>query len=64
MKRVGDKVYGMEIHYKVKILEGTKGWVVKKKDTVILVAYKALAHTMDLRPEEYPDDEELQQLKF
>ena len=65
VKRVGDKVYGLEVHYKVKILEETKGWVGnKKKETVVLVAYKAIAHTMDLRPEDYPDDDELHMLKF
>ena len=65
VKRVGDKVYGLEVHYKVKILEETKGWVGnKKKETVVLVAYKAIAHSMDLNPEDYPDDEELNMLKF
>ena len=65
VKRVGDKVYGLEVHYKVKILEETKGWIGnKKKETVVLVAYKAIAHTMDLCPEDYPDDEELNMLKF
>ena len=65
VKRIGNNVYGMEVHYKVKILEETKGWVgARKKETVVLVAYKALAHSMDLRPEDYPDDDELQRLQF
>lgn len=65
VKRVGDKVYGLEVHYKVKILEETKGWIgPKKKETVVLVAYKALAHAMNLDPEDYPDAEEFQALKF
>lgn len=65
VKRVGDKVYGIEVHYKVKILEEMKGWIgQKKKETVVLVAYKALAHAMNLNPSEYPDDDELQALKF
>ena len=65
VKRVGDKVYGLEVHYKVKILEETKGWVGnKKKETVVLVAYKAIAHSMDLNPADYPDDDELHMLKF
>ena len=67
VKRGGDKVYGLEVHYKVKILEETKalGWIGnKKKETVVLVAYKAIAHSMDLNPADYPDDEELLQLKF
>ena len=65
-KRVGDKVYGIELHYKVKILEETKGWQLmgKKKDTVVLVAYKAIASVLDLDPEHFPDDDEFAALKF
>ena len=65
-KRVGDKVYGLEIHYKVKILEETKGWQImgKKKETVVLVAYKAIASLLDLDPEHFPDDDEFAALKF
>ena len=32
VKRIGDKAYGIELHYKAKILEETKDW---KKETVI-----------------------------
>ena len=62
-KRVGDKVYGLEIHYKVKILEETKGWQLEK-DTVVLVAYKAIASVLDLDPEHFPDEDEFAALKF
>ena len=64
VKRVGNKVYGIEAHYKVKVLEETKGTVFKSKDTVVLIAYKCIAHVMDLNPEEFPDDEEHRQLTF
>lgn len=66
VKRVGNKVYGIEAHYKVKVLEETKGNMVtgKSKDTVVLIAYKCLSHTMDLDPEDFPDDKELENIKF
>ena len=66
VKRVGNKVYGIEAHYKVKVLEETKGSVrwFKSKDTVVLIAYKCIAHVMDLNPAEFPDDEEHKQLTF
>ena len=66
VKRVGNKVYGIEAHYKVKVLEETKGNMVtgKSKDTVVLIAYKCLSHTMDLDPEDFPDDKELEKIKF
>ena len=65
VKRVGDKVYGIEAHYKVKVLEESKGTVFgRSKDTVVLIAYKCIAHAMDLNPAEFPDDEEHKQLAF
>lgn len=66
VKRIGDKVYGIEAHYKVKVLEETKGNVpgFKSKDTVVLIAYKCIAHVMDLNPAEFPDDEEHKKLTF
>lgn len=61
VKRVGDKVYGVEVHYKVKILEESKGYAWKsKKETVVMVGYKAIASVMDLDPREYPDKDELE----
>ena len=64
VKRVGDKVYGIEAHYKVKVLEETKGTVFKTRDTVVMIAYKCIAHAMDLNPADFPDDEEHKQLTF
>lgn len=66
VKRVGDKVFGIEAHYKVKLLEESKGVVpgFKSKDTVVLIAYKCCAHAMDLDPKDFPDDEEHKKLTF
>ena len=64
--RGGDKVSGIEAHYKVKVLKKTKGNVplFKSKDTVVLLAYKCIVYVMDLNPAEFPDAEELKQLTF
>ena len=64
VKRMGDKVYGIEVHYKVKILEEIKGWFNGKKETVVLVAYKDIASLLDLNPDDYPNEEEFAALKF
>lgn len=65
VKRVGDKVFGVEVHYKVKILEETKGWVgSRKKETVVLIAYKTIASVMDHNPHDFPDEQQLAALKF
>ena len=68
VKRVGNKVYGIEIHYKLQVLkEVSKGWSLMKsakKDTVVMVAYKSIASVMDLNPHDYPDDDELAALTF
>ena len=66
VKRFGNKVYGIEAHYKVKVLEEIKGNRITgtSKDTVVLIAYKCLSHAMDLDPEDFPDDKALAQIKF
>lgn len=66
VKRVGNKVYGIEAHYKVKVLEEIKGNRITgmSKDTVVMIAYKCLSHAMDLDPEDFPDDKTLAQIKF
>ena len=66
VKRVNSKVYGIEAHYKVKVLEEIKGYRLtgKSRDSVVLIAYKCLSHTMDLDPEDFPDDKELEKIKF
>ena len=66
VKSIGNKVFGVEVHYKIKLLDETTGirYVSKTKDTVVLIAYKCLNHVMDLNPADYPNDEEYKQLKF
>ena len=67
VKRIGNQVYGIEAHYKVKLLEETKGEYMgfrSSKETVVLIAYKCLAHAMDLNPEDYPDEETFKQITF
>ena len=67
MKRIGNQVYGIEAHYKVKLLEETEGEYMgfrSSKETVVLIAYKCLAHAMDLNPEDYPDEETFKQITF
>lgn len=59
IKRYGQRVYGLELHYKVKILEEDRGRIRSHKETVVLIAYKCLAHVMNLDPNEYPDNEEM-----
>lgn len=62
IRRVGDKVVGIELHYKIKLLEETHGTVFSKTDTLVLVAYKVLAHSMEGSPDEYFDKTELDSL--
>lgn len=65
VKRVGNQVFGIEAHYKVKIMEESKGNVFSSsKDTVVLIAYKCIAHSMDLNPADIPDAEEYKQITF
>ena len=62
IKCVGDKVYGLEMHYKIRVFEEKK-WM-SSKETVVLVAYKAIASTMNLNPGDFPDEEDYEALKF
>ena len=64
VKRVGSKVYGMEAHFKVKLLEEDKGRIRSHKEVVVMIAYKCLAHIMDRPAEDYPDAEELKMVTF
>lgn len=73
-----DKVVGLELHYKVKIVEETEmagavqrvwGKLTRSppkddKKTIVMVAYKCIAKTMDLDPDDYLDKNELDDLKF
>ena len=63
--RVGNKVLGIEVHYKVKVLEESKGHVLNRsKDTLVMFAYKCIAHAMDHDPENFPDVQEHSKLTF
>lgn len=66
VKRIDDQVYGIEAHYKVKVLEEIKGNRITgtSKDTVVLIAYKCMSHVMNLDPKDFPDDKALAQIKF
>ena len=67
VKQIGDEIYGLEVHYTVKLLEETKTTYMglrSSKETVVLIAYKCLAHIMELNPEEYPDEDTLKQIAF
>ena len=73
-----DKVIGLELHYKVKIVEETEiasvaqkvwGKIVRTpakddKKTIVMVAYKCLAKNMSLDPSNYLDKDELDDLRF
>ena len=66
VKRVGTKVFGVEVHYKIQMLDETTGYkfVSRTKDTVVLIGYKCLNHAMDLNAADYPNDEEYKELTF
>ena len=62
IRKLGNKVVGIELHYKIKIAEETHGTVFSKTDTLVLVAYKVLAHSMEGSPDDYLDKTELESL--
>ena len=58
---------GIEVHYKLKILEETKGGYILRggnKNTALLIAYKYFAHVMNKPAHEIPSLEEIKQIKF
>jgi hypothetical protein len=66
--KCGDKTVGMELHYKVMIIEEKKGIMATvgrgTTDTVVILGYKFIAHALDVDPEELPDDKDLRSLRF
>ena len=64
IKTVGDKIYGMELQYKVQLLNSTRGMVRTTKETTLLIAYKSIVHVMAGNPQDHPTDDELKQLTF
>ena len=67
IKTVGDKIYGMELQYKVRLLDSStrRGYDVRKtKETTLLIAYKSIVHIMEGDPRDHPTHDELKKLKF
>lgn len=64
--KVGDKVIGMEAHYRVKLLEEkTKHYVSKdSKNTVVMIGYKILIHSLQGSTEALLSTDELKGLTF
>ena len=67
IKTVGDKIYGMELQYKVRLLDSSirRGFDVRKtKETTLMIAYKSIVHVMEGDPRDHPTHDELKKLKF
>ncbi len=62
----GDKVFGLELHCRMKIIDETKGFpmINSKKHTSCVIGYKVMVHSMNLNPEDYPTRSEMKQLTF
>ena len=63
----GRRSIGVEVHYKLKILEQTKSsWRPGggSKNTALLIAYKYFAHVMDKPPSEIPTLDDIKKIKF
>lgn len=59
-KTVKDKVYGIELQYKVRFLDQLKGvYGFRSNETTLLVAYKSAVYVMDAKPEDFPDEDKL-----
>ena len=65
-KKINQKVYGMELQYKIRFLDELKGMVpgFRSNETTLLVAYKSALYVMDEDPEDFPDAEELAAIKM
>ena len=68
MQKMDDKVYGLEIQYKVKVYEESKKEhfysMNPQTQTVLLLAYKCMAHVMEKSGSDIPTAEELKKLKL
>ena len=67
MKRIGNRVFGLETHYKILVLRTNQGskynpWHRPSSEETLLIAYKVFAHMMDLDVDNYPDDETMRML--
>lgn len=67
IKRVGDKIFGLEAHFKVQLVEKEKSHnlgLTHSRETFLMVAYKCRAHSIQGDPTNYPDAEDFKQLTF
>ena len=63
---VDGQVVGMEVHYRVKLLEEkTKHYISKdSKDTVVLIGYKIMVHSLRENPDHVLTADQLKGLAF
>ena len=60
-----NQAIGIEVHYKLNILkETTKYFREDKKDYVLMVAYKSIAHVMNVPAHQIPSWDKLKSIKF
>lgn len=67
VKRVGNKIFGLEAHFKVQLLEKKESHnlgLTSSRDTILIVAYKCRAHSIEGDPESFPDEQDMKHLKF
>lgn len=69
VRNVDGQVYGIEVHYKLNMMEDIKKHYISKdqKDTILIVAYKCITHTMNASVTDVPSEaswEKLKAIKF
>ena len=67
IQNIDGQAVGVEVHYKLNIVDETKkkNYIMKdEKDTIFMVAYKTLAHSMRVSVSEIPSWEKLKSIKF
>ncbi|XP_028398630.1 uncharacterized protein LOC114522196 [Dendronephthya gigantea] len=68
IKRCGNKVVGMELHYKIIIMDKQVGVMSHvgrgTKETIVILAYKYIEHALSTDPSALPDEEKLKALRF
>ena len=66
IRNIDGQSVGVEVHYKLSILEETTKHYISKneKDTVIMLAYKSIAHVMNTPVAEIPSWDKLKSIKF
>jgi len=65
MTVIDGKTVGLEVHYKLKIFEEDTGrFYSPKKDTVVLIGYKCVAHTMNVPACHVPNTDKLKQISM